>query len=75
MQARSVLYSRQARTRQRPPRARRLNATRREWFTQPAAIDPPLRDLVLRKFMSMNEAHDRIRMELLAAHEQSDKSR
>ena len=49
-------------------RKTRSAALRKTWFTRAEATsDPELRDVVAQRFMSMNEAHDRIRTELLAS--------
>lgn len=39
---------------------------RKRWFTSQAS-DQAVRDLVAQRFMSMTEAHDRIRTEVLAS--------
>jgi hypothetical protein len=43
-------------------------ALRKTWFTRADATpDYELRDVVAQRFMRMNEAHDRIRTQLLAS--------
>lgn len=58
------------RSRSRSTRRRnRANASPKQtWFKSGGATpDYDLRDVVAARFMSMNQAHDRIRMKLLAA--------
>jgi hypothetical protein len=59
-----------ARLRARTPRKRRGSAAspRKTWFKSGGASpDYDLREVVAQRFMSMNEAHDRIRTKLLAS--------
>jgi hypothetical protein len=49
-------------------RKTRSAAPRKNWFPRADGTpDPELREVVAQRFMSMNEAHDRIRTELLAS--------
>jgi hypothetical protein len=56
------------RSRARTPRKRNASASQRKtWFTTGGATpDYKLREVVAERFMSMSEAHDRIRTKLLA---------
>ena len=56
------------RSRARTPRKRKASASQRQtWFKSGGASpDYDLREVVAQRFMSMNEAHDRIRTKLLA---------
>lgn len=58
-----------ARSRARTTRRRNASnpSRRKNWFTSAEAMpDHDLREVVAQRFMSMNEAHDRIRTKLLA---------
>ena len=57
-----------ARSRSRSTRRRKSNpAPEKIWFKSGGATpDYDLREIVAQRFMSMNQAHDRIRMKLLA---------
>ena len=76
MQARSELYRRRNRAMNSGSSRRRKSETlsrRRRWFPeQPTAVDEPLREVVASHFISMNQEHDRIRMQLLASHTPHD---
>jgi hypothetical protein len=67
----SVTLHARARSRSARPRSTRRNASdawqRKPWFKSGGATpDYDLREVVAQRFMSMSEAHDRIRTELLA---------
>jgi len=60
--------SRVRRTRRRNGRVVRGTLPGKTWFTSTDVTpDHELREVVAQRFMNMNEAHDRIRMKLLAA--------
>ena len=56
------------RVRQTPRRNVRRTSAKKAWFTSADLTpDHEVREVVAERFMSMNEAHDRIRTELLAS--------